>query len=72
MTYSNINKLITNSTKDVSSLSLGGQIVRRESARVSGHTFYRFISNPGLTGEFTTFWSTDEGLVLGLVVRRIK
>lgn len=70
MSSGNISKLLNRHVGDVQSVSIGGQVVRREMSIVDGVKFYRFTVNPGMRGEVQTFWSTDEDSVRNLVLRR--
>lgn len=56
---------------EVSSIGLAGHVVRREVSVVDCVRFYRFTVNPGMRGEYGTFWGKDEYTLLQAVYRRL-
>lgn len=57
---------------EIESFNVLNNIVRRECTSVEGVRFYRFTLNPGMRGEFTTFWTEDSRSVLRVIMDRIR
>jgi hypothetical protein len=57
---------------EVESFNVLNHVVRRECTTIDSTRFYRFTLNPGMRGEFSTFWTEDSRSVLRVIMDRIK
>jgi hypothetical protein len=54
------------------SMIRNGKILRKERVVVDGMAFFKFTVSPGMAGEWSTFYSTDEQKLLAAIDRRCR